>query len=182
MHLDRHPELNIGAIQFARHLNMNRLDRPPGIHMEFQNSSHQDNADGGILEKAEVADLVNYMRQYNIEVIPGRGAQMVRSAGSSATLMSRGEGYAQIRLPLLKYALRAVAPESDSPAEVVSKLNTLVYADLQPDMYIGLCYAIVTPGDGRLVYCNAGHAPPLLAATGMDGVTSPAIGPTARWW
>jgi len=36
---------------------------------------------------------------HNIEVIPGRGAQMVRSAGGSATLMSRDAGYAQIRLP-----------------------------------------------------------------------------------
>jgi large subunit ribosomal protein L2 len=36
---------------------------------------------------------------HNIEMIPGRGAQMVRSAGGSATLMSRDEGYAQIRLP-----------------------------------------------------------------------------------
>jgi large subunit ribosomal protein L2 len=36
---------------------------------------------------------------HNIEVVPGRGAQMVRSAGGSATLMSRDEGYAQIRLP-----------------------------------------------------------------------------------
>src|SRR5208337_1436916 len=36
---------------------------------------------------------------HNIELIPGRGAQMVRSAGGSATLMSRDEGYAQIRLP-----------------------------------------------------------------------------------
>ena len=36
---------------------------------------------------------------YNIEIIPGRGAQMVRTAGGSATLMSRDEGYAQIRLP-----------------------------------------------------------------------------------
>jgi large subunit ribosomal protein L2 len=36
---------------------------------------------------------------HNIELIPGRGAQMVRSAGSAATLMSRDEGYAQIRLP-----------------------------------------------------------------------------------
>ena len=34
-----------------------------------------------------------------IEIMPGRGAQMVRSAGSAATLMSVGEGYAQIRLP-----------------------------------------------------------------------------------
>ncbi len=36
---------------------------------------------------------------HNIEIIPGHGAQMVRSAGGAATLMSRDEGYAQIRLP-----------------------------------------------------------------------------------
>jgi large subunit ribosomal protein L2 len=36
---------------------------------------------------------------HNLELIPGKGAQMVRSAGSGATLMSRDEGYAQIRLP-----------------------------------------------------------------------------------
>jgi len=70
MRLDRHPELNIGAVEFARHLNFSRLDRPPGVHMEYQNSSHQDNADGQILEKEDVADLVRYMRKYNIEVIP----------------------------------------------------------------------------------------------------------------
>jgi large subunit ribosomal protein L2 len=36
---------------------------------------------------------------HNIEMVPGKGAQMVRTAGGSATLMSRDEGYAQIRLP-----------------------------------------------------------------------------------
>jgi large subunit ribosomal protein L2 len=36
---------------------------------------------------------------HNIELTPGRGAQMVRTAGGAATLMSRGEGYAQVRLP-----------------------------------------------------------------------------------
>ena len=36
---------------------------------------------------------------HNIELMPGRGAQMVRSAGGSAVLMSRDEGYAQVRLP-----------------------------------------------------------------------------------
>lgn len=34
-----------------------------------------------------------------IEMVPGRGAQMVRSAGGAATLMSRDAGYALIRLP-----------------------------------------------------------------------------------
>jgi large subunit ribosomal protein L2 len=36
---------------------------------------------------------------HNIEIEPGRGGQMVRSAGGAATLMSRDEGYAQVRLP-----------------------------------------------------------------------------------
>lgn len=36
---------------------------------------------------------------HNIELHPGKGAQIVRSAGSAATLMSRDGGYAQIRLP-----------------------------------------------------------------------------------
>jgi large subunit ribosomal protein L2 len=36
---------------------------------------------------------------HNIEIVPGRGGQMVRTAGAAATLMSRDEGYAQIRLP-----------------------------------------------------------------------------------
>jgi large subunit ribosomal protein L2 len=36
---------------------------------------------------------------HNIEVVPGRGGQMVRAAGGAATLMSRAQGYAQVRLP-----------------------------------------------------------------------------------
>ena len=36
---------------------------------------------------------------HNIEIVPGRGGQMVRTAGGAATLMSRDEGYAQIKLP-----------------------------------------------------------------------------------
>jgi len=70
MRLEKHPELNIGTVEFEKHLNFSRLGRPPGIHQEYQNSSHQDNADGDILEKEEVADLVSYIRKFNIEVIP----------------------------------------------------------------------------------------------------------------
>jgi large subunit ribosomal protein L2 len=36
---------------------------------------------------------------YNIELIPGRGGKLVRSAGTLATLMVKGEKYAQVRLP-----------------------------------------------------------------------------------
>ncbi len=36
---------------------------------------------------------------YNIELNPGKGAQLVRSAGNSAQLMAKENGYAQVRLP-----------------------------------------------------------------------------------
>ena len=36
---------------------------------------------------------------HNVELSPGRGGQMVRSAGSGAQLMAREGKYAQIRLP-----------------------------------------------------------------------------------
>jgi large subunit ribosomal protein L2 len=36
---------------------------------------------------------------HNLELHAGKGGQIVRSAGSSATLMSRDAGYAQVRLP-----------------------------------------------------------------------------------
>ncbi len=36
---------------------------------------------------------------HNIEMVPGKGAQMVRTAGGAATVMSCDEGYAQVRLP-----------------------------------------------------------------------------------
>lgn len=36
---------------------------------------------------------------HNVELIPGKGGQMVRSAGSAAILSSVDSGYAQVRLP-----------------------------------------------------------------------------------
>ena len=36
---------------------------------------------------------------HNIEIIPGRGGQLVRSAGGSATVMALDAGYANVRLP-----------------------------------------------------------------------------------
>ena len=36
---------------------------------------------------------------HNIELQPGKGAQLVRAAGNSAQLMAKENGYAQVRLP-----------------------------------------------------------------------------------
>jgi len=39
------------------------------------------------------------MTIHNLEITPGKGAQMVRSAGAAAVLMAVDEGHAQIKLP-----------------------------------------------------------------------------------
>ena len=36
---------------------------------------------------------------HNVEMYPGRGAQLVRAAGGAAQLMAKEDGYAQVRLP-----------------------------------------------------------------------------------
>lgn len=71
MRFDNHPELNEGWVEFARDTNYSRRNYPPGpLHGRDQNSSHQDCGDGGFLEKAEVADLVDWCREHQVEVIP----------------------------------------------------------------------------------------------------------------
>jgi hypothetical protein len=70
MRLDKHPELNAGWIEFARNLTDTRRDRPEGPHRQYQDSSHYDTADGGVLEKQQVAELVRWCREHFIEVIP----------------------------------------------------------------------------------------------------------------
>lgn len=70
MRLDRHPELNAGWFEFGRNLRDTRRERPAGPHGEIQDSAHHDTADGGVLEKDEVAVLVRWARENYIEIIP----------------------------------------------------------------------------------------------------------------
>lgn len=71
MRLDNHPELNYGWVQFARDVDYSCRNYPRGpFHGMEQNSSHQDTADGGFLEKEEVADLARWIRRNHIELIP----------------------------------------------------------------------------------------------------------------
>jgi len=55
---------------------------------------------------------------HNIEMIPGRGAILVRSAGLSAQLMGRSNGYATVRLP--SGEMRVVKEECRATLGVVS--------------------------------------------------------------
>jgi hexosaminidase len=70
LRLDRHPEINAGWIDLFKDLSYSRRDRSAGPHGEYQDSPNQDVADGGVLEKDEVADLVQWARRYYIDFIP----------------------------------------------------------------------------------------------------------------
>ncbi|MBI1897308.1 MAG: beta-N-acetylhexosaminidase [Acidobacteria bacterium] len=70
MRLDRHPEVNAGSIEFAEMMRSTRRSTVIGPNGVVQDSAHHDAADGGVLEKKEVADLVAYAREHHIEVIP----------------------------------------------------------------------------------------------------------------
>lgn len=70
MRLDRHPELNTGWIELAKDLAYTRRERAWGPGRQFQDSANADTADGGVLDKEEVAELVRYARENHIEVIP----------------------------------------------------------------------------------------------------------------
>lgn len=71
MRLDSHPELNSGWVEFVRDCNYSCRNYPPGaFHDIEQNSSHQDTADGEILEKEEVADLARCIAENQIELVP----------------------------------------------------------------------------------------------------------------
>ena len=47
----------------------------------------------------EIKDIPVGTLIYNIEINPGKGGQLVRSAGNTAQLMAKENGYAQVRLP-----------------------------------------------------------------------------------
>jgi len=77
---------------------------------------------------------------HNIELTPGRGAQMVRSAGSGAVLMSVDSGYAQVRLPSSEirkvheecYATVGQVGNTDHENETVGKAGRSRWLGIRP--------------------------------------------------
>ena len=65
-----------------------------GAKFETGDEAPVENSNRLKLENIPVGTMV-----YAIELTPGRGAQMVRSAGASAQLMAKEDGYATIKLP-----------------------------------------------------------------------------------
>ncbi|MDQ3604459.1 MAG: serine/threonine-protein phosphatase, partial [Actinomycetota bacterium] len=58
--------------------------------------------------------------------------------------------------------LRAVAQSSNSPGEVLGRVNDTLSARIPPNMFVTCFYALLDPETGRLSYANAGHDLPYL--------------------
>lgn len=92
MQFDRHPELNAGWIDFTKDMKYTRRGRPAGPHDQFQDSGNMDFTDGTLLEKDDVADMVQYARQHYVDVIP-----MIATLTHSYYLLTRHRELAQIQ-------------------------------------------------------------------------------------
>jgi large subunit ribosomal protein L2 len=71
---------------------------PKGIKVGDKIESGQ-NADIALGSSLKLKDLPVGSQIHNIELTPGRGAQLVRTAGSFAVLMAKSNKYASVRLP-----------------------------------------------------------------------------------
>jgi len=58
--------------------------------------------------------------------------------------------------------LRAVAQTSNSPGEVLRRVNDPLATDIPANMFVTCFYAILDPKSASLIYANAGHDLPYL--------------------
>ena len=69
---------------------------------------------------------------------------------------------AAIFMAVARSSIRASVLGRRPPAEALERANALLLKDTRTDMFVTLCYCILDPARGALVYVNAGHTPPLM--------------------
>src|SRR5499426_2292376 len=69
---------------------------------------------------------------------------------------------AALMMASLEASLRALASVVDDPAELMERINSLVYRASTAERYATLFYAEYDPASRRLSYVNAGHNPPVV--------------------
>jgi len=58
----------------------------------------------------------------------------------------------------------------ENPAAVLDATNGRMLSDARAHMFITAFYGVLEPGIGRLIYCNAGHHPPILISDSGRGI------------
>jgi serine phosphatase RsbU (regulator of sigma subunit) len=60
-------------------------------------------------------------------------------------------------MAITRTMLRTAAGTTDSPGEVLARVNALLSADITTGMFVTCFFALLHPESGRLHYANAGH-------------------------
>ncbi len=81
----------------------------------------------------------------------------------------------------LQTAIRTMAPDTDSPAEILERINRFYIHNIHFTTFVTVFLARFDPTNLTLTYVNAGHNPPAVARKGDSSViwlrpTAPAIG------
>jgi serine phosphatase RsbU (regulator of sigma subunit)/putative methionine-R-sulfoxide reductase with GAF domain len=69
---------------------------------------------------------------------------------------------AALFMTLIRTLIRASARESNSPAQVLKRVNELLIPDAKHGMFVTVVYAMVNLKTGQVIYASAGHNPPII--------------------
>ncbi|MDO8551584.1 MAG: 50S ribosomal protein L2 [bacterium] len=86
------------ALLFYRDGDKRYILAPEGLQVGNQVVSST-NAEAKVGNHLPMENVPVGMPIHNLELVPGKGAQLVRSAGASATILSKEGGFAAVRLP-----------------------------------------------------------------------------------
>src|SRR5579862_6941367 len=76
---------------------------------------------------------------------------------------------AALMMASLEASLRALASVVEDPADLMARVNRLVYQASSANRYATLFYAEYDPATRRLTYVNAGHNPPIVVRKNASG-------------
>ncbi|MFQ3549082.1 MAG: MASE3 domain-containing protein [Armatimonadota bacterium] len=86
---------------------------------------------------------------------------------------------AAVHTAMAKYALRAYLSDGYSPADIMKRFDKLTTKNTDDETFITLFIGILNIHTGKLIYCNAGHEPPIYCKDGQSielDSTGPIVG------
>ncbi|OPX69537.1 MAG: osmolarity sensor protein [Methanoregulaceae archaeon PtaB.Bin056] len=78
---------------------------------------------------------------------------------------------AALFMALSRTLIRASASRNPDPVASIREANRSIYLDSKTSMFVTLFYAILDIRKKTITFVNAGHNPPLLLASGSEGIT-----------